>query len=180
MQSTDKTYKSEFGWMMQLPENWKRLARRNPDDRTPFAIFSTPEDWSLSLTWMIDRVTATDEALTAFDTATMLTGSISAEDGGSAARQIFPALGEVIRANAILLPDGQKALEIIEVIPATDASGQDRISYSLILPRRQRGEYRNRVHFQKLSFTSSRDVFHKRFAEVSRIARSFQYATMVA
>lgn len=174
----EETYKSEFGWSMKLPGKWKRLTRRNPEDRTPFAIFSTPEDWSLSLSWMIDRSTADDETLTAFDTATMIPGAIAVDEASMVARQIFPALGEIIRANVVVLPDGKNALEIVEVISSQDPLVENKIGYALILPRRQRGEYRNQVHFQKLSFISSPKVFHERFAEVSKAAQSFQYATM--
>lgn len=171
-------YKSEFGWSMKLPGKWKRLARRNSSDRTPFAIFSTPEDWSLSLSWMLDRSIADDQALTAFDTATMVPGAISVEEASTVARQIFPALGEIIRGKVVVLPDGKKALELVEVIASQDPAARRKIGYALILPRRQRGEYRNQVQFQKLSFVSTPQVFHERFAEVSKAARSFQYATM--
>jgi hypothetical protein len=180
MQATCQTaYKSEFGWSMQLCGKWKRLTRRNPEDRTPFAIFSTPEDWSLSLSWMIDRATADDETLTAFDTATMIAGALSVEETETVVSKIFPNTGEILRGNVIVLADGKKALEVVAVLRAQDSQMEDKISYSLILPRRKRGEYRNHVHFQKLSFISNRKTFHERYPEVSKIARSFQYATMV-
>lgn len=167
---------------MNLPPKWKRLTRRHsaPSDRTPVAVFSTPDDWNLSLTWITSRKKSDDETLIAFDTATMSPGRIDLKEAQTVANHIFPTLGEIVRAAAVELPDGKRALEIIEIICSGDDNVVEKVSYSLILPRRQRGEYRNKVNFQKLSFTASPQTFHDRIQEVARATRSFHYPSMVA
>jgi len=180
MKKTGDSYKSEFGWSITLPETWKRLTRRNPDDRTPVAVFSTPQDWSLALTWMIDKNQSDDETLTAFDTATMIPGRLQIEEGIEVAQKLFPRLGEVVRVTSIKLPDGKRALEIFEIILSKDESKVEKVSYSLVLPRRKRGEYRNKVHLQRLSFVAPPQTFHERIHEIARTARSFHYKALAA
>jgi hypothetical protein len=176
----DKNYKSEFGWSMALPPTWKRLSRKNPDVYAPVAVFSTPEDWNLSLTWMASRKKSDDDALIAFDSATMMKGPLELNDAKQTAAQIGPLLGEIVRANAVELPDGKRALELIEIICSDDSSTVKKVCYSLILPRRERGEYRNKVHFQKISFIAPPEVFHNQIRSVVKAARSFHYPTRAA
>lgn len=176
MNKVNEKYKSEFGWTMTLPPSWRRLARKNPDVYAPVAVFSTPEDWKLSLTWMASRKKSDDDALIAFDSATMIEGVIDVGDAKNAAAQIFPLLGEVVKARSVELPDGKRALEIVEIICSDDSSKVNKVSYSLILPRRQRGQYRNKLHFQKLSFIAPPETFHNQIRAVAKAARSFHYA----
>lgn len=180
MKKVSEKYKSEFGWAMTLPPSWKRLSRRNPDVYAPVAVFSTPEDWSLSLTWMASRKKSDDDALIAFDSATMMAGPIDVNDAKKAVAQIFPLLGEIVKAKTIELPDGKRALELVEIICTNDESKVNKVCYSLILPRRQRGEYRNKLHFQKLSFIAPPEVFHEQIRTVVKAARSFHYPSIAA
>ncbi|MDZ4837937.1 MAG: hypothetical protein SGJ27_29480 [Candidatus Melainabacteria bacterium] len=180
MNKVSEKYKSEFGWSMTLPPSWKRLARKNPDVYAPVAVFSTPEDWTLSLTWMASRKKSDDDALIAFDSATMIPGALELTDAKQTAAQIFPLLGEIVRATAVQLPDGKRALELVEIICTDDAKKVKKVCYSLILPRRQRGEYRNKLHFQKLSFIAPPDVFHEQIQTVVKAARSFHYPSAAA
>ncbi|MBX9671639.1 MAG: hypothetical protein K2X93_28880 [Candidatus Obscuribacterales bacterium] len=172
-------YKSEFGWSIALPETWKRLSRTNPDDRTPIASFSTPEDWSLSLNWMVSPRGCDDDTVTAFDIATMLPGRVELMEASNVVNQIFPLVGKLIRAAAIVMPDGQRALEVVEAI-GSPGNPVERLGYSLIFPRRVRGEYRNKVHFQRMSFFAPQEVFHDRIPEVAIAVRSFHYAQRAA
>lgn len=172
-------YKSEFGWSIALPPTWRRLSRTNPDDRTPIAMFSTPEDWSLSLNWMVSPRGCDDDIVTAFDIATMLPGRVELMEASNVVNQIFPLVGKLIRAAAIVLPDGQRALEVVEAI-AADGNPVEKLGYSLIFPRRVRGEYRNRVHFQRMSFIARQEIFHDRIPEVATAVRSFHYAQRAA
>lgn len=165
-------YESEFGWAIELPPNWKRLSRRNSGEQAPVAVFSTPDDWSLSLTWMTSGRSVNEKSLADFDRAMFFSGRINVEDAAAIVDPIFPLVGKILSAAVVTLSDGQRALEYVETISEKNNLPVKKMSYSLILPA-VNGSYRNPIYFQRLSFSATPSEFENRIADIVHAVRSF-------
>ncbi len=177
MNADCKPYTSEFGWSITMPDNWRRLKARHATSPAPVAVFSTPDNWSLSLSWMVSKYPVGMDAVSAFDSATMLEGRLDVNEATAVANEIFPLVGDIIRAATVTLPDGQRAIEIVETIRASESAPVEKVLYSLILPACRRGKDRSYPYFfQRLSFIAPPQEFNDKIAEVVKSARSFHYA----
>jgi len=171
----DQEYSSEFGWVITLPAGWQNL-QPGGDPNAPVPhhpiVFASADNWALSLTWMIAAGPVDKGIASDFLTRTMLEGPIDPSAVQRTVQEIFPAIGEINEAIVVKLPDGSKALELLETYWEA-GSGQIKRGYQLILPLRAGLE--KAVTFQRLCFYAPRKEFSQRVAEVRKAARSFHY-----
>lgn len=163
-------------WRLSLPDGWTVLA---PVDGNPLntnrpivfcAEASNPD--APCLTWMRADRPATSDAWLQFCTSTMLSGTIGSREAQAAVLTSFPIAGKVVEASAVRLPDGNKAIELIEEI--TDESGAvTSAGYQLIFSCKT--DEPGAMYMQRLVFYSNSENFKQMLPVVRDAARSFEY-----
>lgn len=100
-------------------------------------------------------------------------GSIEPEIAQEIMSQMFALIGKVTEAQVISLPDGQRALEIIEEIAPMGSAVEPMLGYHLLLA--VRGSASNTPRMQQLAFYARATKFSKEISQITKSARSFRY-----
>ena len=169
-------YVSSDKWRISLPEGWSALdsvggAPLNTNRPLVFCQNKTDAD-APGLTWMRADRPISSEAWLQFCTATMLGGPIGSREAEATALTVFPVPGKVVEASAVRLPDGNKALELIEEI-ADDNGVVTSQGYQLIFSCRS--DEPGALFMQRLVFYFKSDGFKQLLPQVKDAARSFEY-----
>lgn len=172
-------YVSPDRWRMVLPQDWSLMGTIDgePLNTNRPLVFCQPASSSKldppALTWMrADRPVSSDSWLQ-FSTTTMLSGPVGSREAEAAVSGTFAIAGKVVEANVVRLPDGNKALELIEEICDTESGAVTSQGYQLIFS--VRADEPGPLYMQRLVFYSSVDSFKQLLPEVRAAARSFEY-----
>jgi hypothetical protein len=172
-------YVSPDRWRISLPEGWGPmgvLSGEPLNTNRPIVFCDNKSTNRLdppSITWMRADRPITSEAWLQYSTTTMLSGPVGAKEAQAATLAAFPIAGKVIEANVVRLPDGNKALELIEEITDTESGAVSSHGYQLIFS--VRNDEPGPVLMQRLVFYSSPVEYKKLLPEVRIAARSFEY-----
>jgi hypothetical protein len=171
-----KGYCSPYGWNISLPFGWRVLPGVDGGAGQEFEnieVFAHQQDPSLSMTWMRTGSTAGRRLWHEFCQSTLRMGSIPSGQAQELIAQIFRLIGRVDTARVISLPDGQRALEITEVIGSSGSPADPVRGYHLVLPVRNSGA--GPVYMQQLCFYARAGKFAQEIGAVMKSARSFRY-----
>ncbi len=179
-------YASEWGWRITLPNTWEKLESSSdaPLSRTAATVFSTPQDWSLSLTWMRAHRPISDGLRNRFQAMTMLTRKPGPNEILSIIGSVFPPIGVIIDAQVVKLPDGTRALEIVEAVEDRSTGVITRQGYQLFLLHYRGGITQlttasrfqtTPVYLERLAFYADSNDFMRMLPEIVESARSFHY-----
>jgi hypothetical protein len=175
MASDDSFHTSEFGWVIALAPRWHRLEAEGPSGAlalsSPVA-FCGPDPDLGSLTWMIAAGPTDQELVAQFEAATIVPRTVGHQEAQTVATRIFPLIGQVTGAAVVELPDGSRALEVLEQFERSGGK-QRRCGYQLICPLY--GGPGKPVYFQRLCCYGSAEAFSLAIDQVRRMARSFHY-----
>lgn len=132
-------------------------------------VFGCADDWSASLTWMQSGRPIELSVASRFLSLTALSGRLPADDIRELLGHLFPAIGAVVEASAVTLPDGRQALEVLESFSQGDESKK---GYQLIFP----APIRQGVapSFQRLCFYAPDKQFDAVIADVRTACHSFR------
>ncbi len=174
-------YVSSDRWRIALPSGWAPMGTIEGDPLNTnrplvFCEQQTADKVDLdppALTWMRADRPITSEAWLQFSTTTMLSGPVGSREAEAAALSAFPIAGKVIEANVVRLPDGNKALELIEEISDTETGAVTSEGYQLIFS--VRSDEPGPLLMQRLVFYFNTEGFKRLLPEVRSAARSFEY-----
>lgn len=174
--SEKNQYVSPDQWRLSLPDGWTVLAGvdgKPINTNKPIVFTENASDPDAScLTWMRGDRPVTSQAWLQFSTTTMLSGPIGSKEAQAATLTMFPIAGKVVEANAVRLPDGNKALELFEEI--TDENGSvTSQGYQLIFSGKT--DEPGAMYMQRLVFYAKAEKFKQALPVVRAAARSFEY-----
>jgi hypothetical protein len=176
MISADTDFVSEFGWAVTLPPGWSRREGTGTDylaaETYPVA-FTSETIAPAALTWMVLGGEVPAELAAEFELFTLSAHTVDAAAAGRLAKEFFPLLGTVSRAEVIRLPDGTRALELTESF-IDHVTTEERSAYHLLSPLFIGGPG-SLPHFQRLCFYAESNHFYKNIETVQSISRSFHY-----
>jgi hypothetical protein len=169
----NELYASQYGWTMKLPPGWEPMPRSEGPVIAVHrpVVFNNVGDPDTSLTWMIASHPMSEEVSNKFVTAMKETNPTQ-QDLLEIAPKIFPVIGTIDSCEMITLPDGARALEVIETY-YDEGSDERNHGYQLMLPLKNAKNY-PRV-FQRLCFYAPAAVFNNNCNAVRASARSFHY-----
>ena len=174
---SSKAYCSPYGWNLTLPQGWLAL-KQDPCEITHglenVEVFVHAQDPSLSMTWMR---TSRDTGLRLwrrFLEATIQMGSLPESEAQELMTHIFRLLGQVDTAGVISLPDGQRALEITEIIKSFNGTDEPMHGYHLVFPVKSSSTH-GPHYMQQVSFYARKSKFAQEITIVMKSARSFHH-----
>lgn len=172
-------YVSPDRWKISLPSGWAPMGTvegQPLNTNRPLVFFDQNSDDKLdppAITWMRADRPVSSEAWLQFSTTTMLSGPVGSREAESATLSAFPVAGNVVEANVVRLPDGNKALELIEEMTDTESGAVSTQGYQLIFS--VRADEPGPLFMQRLVFYCKPDKFKRLLPLVRESARSFEY-----
>jgi hypothetical protein len=173
MTALNQQYVSEYGWVITLPPRWEQLEGSGSEGAliaVPPVVFATPDNWALSLTWMVAAGPVSPDSIEKFVTLTMAAGPLDPTEAQTGTHRIFPTMGELNEAGVVELEDGVMAIELLETFKAGQES---KGGYQLIVPLLTGPGTIST--FQRLCFYAPEGSFAKLLPDIRRSARSFHY-----
>lgn len=174
--SVQPQYKSEYGWSMSLPMNWRLLPTSNGPALTSNrpVVVCNEDNTDLWLTWTVASHPV-DEKLALDFLAIILAQQPSSKDVAAVAPTIFPVIGKIEMCEVVQLSDGNRAIEVIERYNE-DGSDETKYGYQLIMSFTSTKDFTKTAPvFQRLCFYAPAVEFRKHIADVRDSARSFHY-----
>lgn len=169
MNAIEERYKSEYGWSINLPENWTRLSgsRIGVMSSVPAVKFAKREDWDIAFAWIVRPYPVADSVVTDF--AETVVGTLDKNAAANVVKSTFSLVGEIDEARIAIL-DGVHALEVLE---SYEEDGKTKRGYQLIMPLVVSDHPVD--SFQRLCFYAPQDDFAEHLADVIAAVHSFKY-----
>lgn len=166
------------GWGLSLPEGWEPMTLSKSQGETlnggssPI-VFWSGVDPTVSITWTRSNRPISSSGWTTYCTATMLCGPIGSREAAVSIEDVCPVIGTIIEAEVVRLPDGNKALELIDEVKDDVTGLVIKQGLHLILPMKMTEP--GPLYMQRLMFYGEAARFKHLLPQLRKCMRSFNY-----
>lgn len=182
--ATTTEYRSEYGWTISLPAGWEKLEDVGSASLTGCkpVVFSTPQDWSVAITWMRSPRPWPRDVVVRFDTLTATDGPVPVSEADAFLKVVFGTAGTVTEARTLTLNTGERGLEVIEFIGSgvtprcgyqlVTAVPEDRLDPALLLSTGAAS------YFDRVVFYADAAKFGKMLVQVRETCQKYRHVFM--